>query len=340
MKGRALCALLLGFAVWCLAPADAQERPLPAGSPAVMLRVDGSPEDPRLDELMTRLRAELGAADFQVVEPTAVGGFEFAFASLCVLESEGLAIDVQIGGEQGGQRLELGTCAEPAVSASDAAVLLAEFLRAHLVARELGTRANVVLLGAVASPSLAPAEMVLRPDPVESPRGVRVVVAVGAVAWVSDARWSMGPALRAGVETSWGLGAGLGLVAPIFGDKVEAPQGSAALRELLLMADVGYAHEFESLGLTLRPAVGVGGLQMQVAGESAPPNVSHTQTVWSPAFSLGLSAEVALASWLAVGAQVSGVMAAQPVEVRILGQGGGVLGGATVVSGVGLSLGW
>ncbi|AUX21931.1 hypothetical protein SOCEGT47_024290 [Sorangium cellulosum] len=304
-------------------PAPAREAAAAASRVAI---VEADADDALVREAATRLRAELGAAGFEVVSvPRAPGGGDVragleraaeeagAFAAATIFRSRrGATADLwivdRVTRKTVVRTVEVAGAAAPSVMAVRAVELLqASLLEASLLeadARPAGAAGAGVAVPDDVRRWMAPARrragMAPRPQRAGMLAGIGVEAGVVALASAGGIGPAFGPALRlsygggAAGGGGWlpaGLAARLSFAGPTLGPALEGALGKVSVRQELALLEAVWALE---TGTSISPVLsaGVGGTHLFISGDPLPPLRSATGEVWSFAADVGAGAGV------------------------------------------------
>ncbi|WP_438029264.1 hypothetical protein [Sorangium sp. So ce233] len=344
-----LTCLLLAPA---LAPAPAVAAP-PQDAAAAASRVailEADADDALVREAATRLKAELGAAGFEVViVPLEREGDvraaleraaqdEGAFAAAAIFRSRaGATADLwivdRVTQKTVVRTVEVAGAAAPSVMAVRAVELLqASLLEANLLASR--ARPGGAAGGGVAVPDdvqrwMAPVRRQAAEDPSAGRpgmfAGVGVEAGIAALQSAGGVGPSLGPALRlsygggptgSGVLPA-GLAARLTFAGPTLGPALEGALGTVSVRQEMAFLEAVWAFE---TGGAVSPVLsaGLGGFHLFISGDPLPPLRSATGEVWSVAATLGAGAGLRLTERAALLLDVHAIVA-EPRAVVTLG---------------------
>ncbi|WP_434047179.1 MULTISPECIES: hypothetical protein [Sorangium] len=366
MRSFALLAcLLLAPARAAAAPPAPPQEAAAAASRVAILEADA--DDPLVREAATRLKAELGAAGFQVViVPLAREGDvraaleraaqdEGAFAAAAIFRSRaGATADLwivdRVTQKTVVRTVEVSGAAAPSVMAVRAVELLqASLLEANLLASR--ARPGGAADGGVAVPDdvqrwMAPARRQAAADPAaERPgmfAGVGVEAGIAALQSTGGVGPSLGPALRlsyggpagSGVLPA-GLAARLTFAGPTLGPALEGALGTVSVRQEMALLEAVWAFE---TGGAVSPVLsaGLGGYHLFISGDPLPPLRSATGEVWSVAAALGGGAGLRLTERAALLLDVHAILAEPRAVVTLGGERLGAAGRPTFAGFLGL----
>ncbi|WP_437727708.1 hypothetical protein [Sorangium sp. So ce861] len=365
-----LASLLLAPA---LAPARAAAAPpapsqQAAAAASRVVIVEADADDPLVREAATRLRAELGAAGFEVVrvpgrrEGDARAALERAaldegaFAAAAIFRSRaGATADLWIVDRVTQKTVVRTVAVSGAAAPSVMAVRAVELLQASLLeASLLSSRAPPE--GAAGGERAAVPEDVQRwMAPVRRQAGAEPAagrpgmlagfgVQAGLAALLSAG--GIGPALGPALRLSYGAGAGggalpAGLAArltfagPALGPALEGALGAVSVRQEMALLEAVWAPE---TGAAISPVLsaGVGGVHLFIAGDPLPPLRSATGEVWSIAASLGGGAGLRLTDRAALLLDAHAIFAEPRAVVTLGGERLGTAGRPTFAGFLGL----
>ncbi|WP_437490633.1 hypothetical protein WME75_14070 [Sorangium sp. So ce1014] len=358
-----------------LAPMRAEAAPPPEAAAAAsrVVIVEADADDPLVREAATRLRAELGAAGFEVVRvPRARRGDahdardaleraaqdEGAFAAAAIFRSRaGATADLwivdRVTQKTVVRTVEVSGAAAPSVMAVRAVELLqASLLEANL----LSTRAPPEGAAGgerVAVPDdvrrwMAPVRRQAGADPAAARAGMLAGVGVeaGLVALLSAD--GIGPALGPALRLSYGAGAGggggalpAGLAArltfagPALGPALEGVLGTVSVRQEMALLEAVWALE---TGTAVSPVLsaGLGGFHLFISGDPLPPLRSATGEVWSIAATFGGGAGLRLTERAALLLDAHAIFAEPRAVVTLGGERLGTAGRPTFAGYLGL----
>ncbi|WP_437562292.1 hypothetical protein [Sorangium sp. So ce542] len=365
-----LTSLLLAPA---LAPARAAAAPpapsqQAAAAASRVVIVEADADDPLVREAATRLRAELGAAGFEVVrvprgrEADARAALERAaqdegaFAAAAIFRSPaGATADLwivdRVTQKTVVRTVEVSGAAAPSVMAVRAVELLqASLLEASL----LSSRASPD--GAAGGERAAVPEDVRRwmapvrrragADPAAERPGMLAGFGVQAGLAALLSAGGIGPALGPALRLSYGASAGggalpAGLAArltfagPAIGPALEGALGAVSVRQEMALLEAVWAPE---TGAAISPVLsaGVGGAHLFIAGDPLPPLRSATGEVWSIAASLGGGAGLRLTDRAALLLDAHAIFAEPRAVVTLGGERLGTAGRPTFAGFLGL----
>ncbi|WP_044985900.1 hypothetical protein [Sorangium cellulosum] len=367
-----LASLLLAPA---LAPARAAAAPpapsqQAAAAASRVVIVEADADDPLVREAATRLRAELGAAGFEVVrvprgrEADARAALERAaqdegaFAAAAIFRSRaGATADLwivdRVTQKTVVRTVEVSGAAAPSVMAVRAVELLqASLLEASLLSSRAppegaagGERAAV--------PEdvrrwMAPVRRRAGADPAPAAERPGMLAGFGVQAGLAAllSAGGIGPALGPALRLSYGAGAGggalpAGLAArltfagPAIGPALEGALGAVSVRQEMALLEAVWAPE---TGAAFSPVLsaGVGGVHLFIAGDPLPPLRSATGEVWSIAASLGGGAGLRLTDRAALLLDVHAIFAEPRAVVTLGGERLGTAGRPTFAGFLGL----
>ncbi|XXX80884.1 hypothetical protein WMF30_19190 [Sorangium sp. So ce134] len=362
-----LIGLLLAPA---LAPARAEAAPRQAAAAASrVVIVEADADDPLVREAATRLRAELGAAGFEVVRvPRAVEGDaraaleraaldEGAFAAAAIFRAgAGATADLwivdRVTQKTVVRTVEVAGAAAPSVMAVRAVELLqASLLEANLRASTRRAQDEGAAGGArVAVPDdvrrwMAPVQRQAGADPAAARpgmlEGVGVEAGLAALLSAGGVGPSLGPALRlsygaaGGGALPAGLAARLTFAGPALGPALEGALGAVSVRQEMALLEAVWALE---TGTAVSPVLsaGVGGFHLFISGDPLPPLRSATGEVWSVAASVGGGAGLRLTERAAILLDAHAIFAEPRAVVTLGGERLGAAGRPTFAGFLGL----
>ncbi|AUX31427.1 MULTISPECIES: hypothetical protein [Sorangium] len=356
-----------------LAPARAAAAP-PApsqGAAAAASRVvivEADADDPLVREAATRLRAELGAAGFEVVrvpgrrEGDARAALERAaldegaFAAAAIFRSgAGATADLwivdRVTQKTVVRTVEVSGAAAPSVMAVRAVELLqASLLEASLLSSRAppegaagGARAAVP---EDVQRWMAPVRRQAGAEPAAERPGLLAGFGVEAGLAALLGAGGIGPALGPALRLSYGAGGGggalpAGLAArltfagPALGPALEGALGAVSVRQEMALLEAVWAPE---TGAAISPVLsaGVGAVHLFIAGDPLPPLRSATGEVWSIAASLGGGAGLRLTDRAALLLDAHAIFAEPRAVVTLGGERLGTAGRPTFAGFLGL----
>jgi hypothetical protein len=300
----------MGFLVLALFGANARSE-----SARVVLAAPASPDEV-VAEVATRVRAELLAAAFEVVNVTLAPGanpreqVEAAsleprpIATLAIVRlNDRPAVDVWVYDRLTDKtlikRLDLGKRADPEVT-SALAIHAVELLRASLL--ETRTRSQAA---AAQSPKPIPREVGEWVERAVEPKkalldGSTIAVAGAALHSFTGVGPAFAPAIRLAFGAPSGVAGRLSVVGPAFGANLAGPRGTAFVRQELAMIEIVYA---PSRGwLAPVASLGAGGYHLFTSGQ---PSDSHDRATKEHVWAALVDAGLGLAARLGAGAAVS-----------------------------------
>jgi hypothetical protein len=282
--------------------------------------------DRLLREAVTRLRAELGDAGFDVIEvDRAPGdprddverrdGREESFATVSMNRAgSGASADIWISDHVSGKtlvrRLRVG-------AAPNAAAVLAiralELLRASLL--------EVAEPEATAStPESAPTDVLNWTRPARASRATEpfhgTALGVGATGLhgLRGVGAAIGPTLRVSHSVYGPLFARLTLAGPLVGPELSEPEGTASVRQEFASADFGWASAANPIGAFAW--IGVGAFDLHATGSATGEYRSRSQGVLSFLSMAGVGSMARLSDRLSVTAEITALsLIPQPVVV-------------------------
>jgi hypothetical protein len=302
-----------------------------------------------LSEALTRIRAELDAAGFDVeivagdpllapreqlerVEQQSATGV--APVATIVLASAGTSADIWIADRVTAKttvrRIDI---AQTSQAASILAVRTVELLRASL----LEAREPAPAAAETSTESVSPASDMSSSDDENPTTQWRPAVDLGAMALfgLNGIRPHLGPSLRLSVGTLAFKGR-VTVAAPVLGERLEHPQGSAAVKPLLAQLDLLASFPVQRQ-MRLYAALGIGGYWVAVEGEAVPPAVAHDETAFGATFQLGAGAQIEVSPRLWLFAEPQLVWLLPAIAVRIANQEVGRIGHPALSGTVGLT---
>ncbi|WP_433935904.1 hypothetical protein AB3662_14400 [Sorangium cellulosum] len=347
------------------APAAPPQEAASAASRVAILQADA--DDPLVREAATRLKAELGAAGFEVViVPLEREGDvraaleraaqdEGAFAAAAIFRSRaGATADLwivdRVTQKTVVRTVEVAGAAAPSVMAVRAVELLqASLLEANLLASRArpGGAADGVAVPDDVQRWMAPVRRQAAEDPAaERPgmfAGVGVEAGLAALQSTGGVGPSLGPALRlsygggpagSGVLPA-GLAARLTFAGPALGPALEGALGTVSVRQEMAFLEAVWAIE---TGGAVSPVLsaGLGGFHLFISGDPLPPLRSATGEVWSVAATLGGGAGLRLTERAALLLDVHAILAEPRAVVTLGGERLGTAGRPTFAGFLGL----
>ncbi|WP_437941106.1 hypothetical protein [Sorangium sp. So ce341] len=365
-----LASLLLAPA---LAPARAAAAPpapsqQAAAAASRVVIVEADADDPLVREAATRLRAELGAAGFEVVsvprgrEADARAALERAaqdegaFAAAAIFRSRaGATADLwivdRVTQKTVVRTVEVSGAAAPSVMAVRAVELLqASLLEASLLSSRAppdgaagGERAAVP---EDVQRWMAPVRRQAGAEPAAERPGMFAGFGVEAGLAALLSAGGIGPALGPALRLSYGAGVGggalpAGLAArltfagPAIGPALEGELGAVSVRQEMALLEAVWAPD---TGAAISPVLsaGVGGVHLFIAGDPLPPLRSATGEVWSIAASLGGGAGLRLTDRAALLLDAHAIFAEPRAVVTLGGERLGTAGRPTFAGSLGL----
>ncbi|WP_437310302.1 hypothetical protein [Sorangium sp. So ce388] len=368
-----LTCLLLALA---LAPARAEAAPpappqeaAPAASRVAIVEADA--DDPLVREAATRLRAELGAAGFEVVSvPRArdadardvraalerAARDEGAFAAAALFRSRaGATADLwivdRVTQKTVVRTVEVAGAAAPSVMAVRAVELLqASLLEANLLASRPspgGAAADSVAVPDDVRRWMAPVRRQAAADPAAERPGMLAGIGVEAGLAALQSTGGVGPALGPALRLSYGGGAAgggvlpAGLAArltfagPTLAPALEGALGTVSVRQEMALLEAVWALE---TGGAVSPVLsaGVGGFHLFISGDPLPPLRSATGEVWSVAAALGAGAGLRVTERAALLLDAHAIFAEPRAVVTLGGERLGSAGRPTIAGFLGL----
>lgn len=348
------------------APPGAPSRKAEAAASRVVI-VEAGVDDPLVLEAATRLRAELGAAGFEVVhvvrapEGDLRAGLERAakeagaFAAATIVRSRtGATADLWIVDRVTQKTVVRAVEATGAAAPSVMAVRAVELLQASLLEASLqGPHGRAAEDGGAAVPDdvrrwMAPVRTRagMPPAPVLAGMLAGVGVEAGFVALLSVD--GIGPALGPALRLSYGVGADgrggalpAGLAArltfagPTLGPTLAGEHGTVSVRQEMAFLEAVWALD---TGGAISPVLsaGVGGVHLFVSGDPLPPLRSATGDVWSVAAALGGGAGLRLTERAALLVDAHAIFAEPRAVVTLGGERLGTAGRPTFAGFLGL----
>ncbi|WP_437626163.1 hypothetical protein [Sorangium sp. So ce1151] len=351
-------------------PAPSQEAAAAASRVAI---VEADADDPLVREAATRLRAELGAAGFEVVSvPRARDGDmrdvraaleraardEGAFAAAAIFRSRaGATADLwivdRVTQKTVVRTVEVAGAAAPSVMAVRAVELLqASLLEANLLASRPppeGAAADSVAVPDDVRRWMAPVRRQAAADPAAERPGLLAGIGVEAGLTVLQSAGGIGPALGPALRLSYGGGAASGgalpaglaarltfagpTLAPALGDA--RALGTVSVRQEMALLEAVWALE---TGGAVSPVLsaGVGGFHLFVSGDPLPPLRSATGEVWSVAAALGAGAGLRVTERAALLLDAHAIFAEPRAVVTLGGERLGTAGRPTFAGFLGL----
>lgn len=364
-----MASLLLAPALAPARAAAAPPQPAAAAASRVVI-VEGDTDDPLVREAATRLRAELGAAGFEVVRvPRGREGDaraaleraaldEGAFAAAAIFRSRaGATADLwivdRVTQKTVVRTVEVAGAAAPSVMAVRAVELLqASLLEANLLSSRAppegaagGARAAVP---EDVQRWMAPVRRQAGADPAVGRPGMLAGFGVEAGLAALLSAGGIGPALGPALRLSYGAGAGSGggalpaglaarltFAGPALGPALEGALGTVSVRQEMALLEAVWALE---TGTAVSPVLsaGVGGFHLFISGDPLPPLRSATGEVWSIAATLGGGAGLRLTERAALLLDVHAVFAEPRAVVTLGGERLGTAGRPTFAGFLGL----
>ncbi|WP_437552594.1 hypothetical protein WME97_15000 [Sorangium sp. So ce367] len=368
----------LTLLLWLLlasAPAAARADAAPPGAPSRkaaaaasrVVIVEAGVDDPLVLEAATRLRAELGAAGFEVVrvlrapEGDLRAGLERAakeadaFAAATIVRSRtGATADLWIVDRVTQKTVVRAVEAAGAAAPSVMAVRAVELLQASLLEASLQEpQGRAAEDGGAAVPDdvrrwMAPVRQRAGMPPAPERAGMLAGVGVeaGFVALLSAD--GVGPALGPALRLSYGAGADgrggalpAGLAArltfagPTLGPTLDGELGTVSVRQEMAFLEAVWALD---TGGAIWPVLsaGVGGIHLFVSGDPLPPLRSATGDVWSVAAALGGGAGLRLTDRAALLVDAHAIFAEPRAVVTLGGERLGTAGRPTFAGFLGL----
>jgi hypothetical protein len=341
-RRAAVVACFLTFVVSTHAVVAAAEDPR---SRVALVRTPDS--DKLLREATTRLRAELREAGFDVVEverapgdPRAEveGSSDDSFATIAINRAgSGALADAWISDHVTGKtvvrRLSVGGNSN---AAAVLAIRVLELLRASLLEVAAPPRGSGApssappdVLGWV-EPTL-PAKTTAERDVLEGPALGAGIVGLHSLRGIGLA---LGPTVRISHGVDRHFFGRLVLTGPLVGPSVDAPGGSASVRQQFLSLEMGWATATRPLGVFAW--IGGGAFLLQTTGVAVPPYRSTNDNVWSFLATAGIGGIARLGQRIAVMSEVSLVgLIPQPVVV-IAASNAGTAGTPSLAASIGV----
>ncbi|XYI01556.1 hypothetical protein ACMHYB_18105 [Sorangium sp. So ce1128] len=349
-------------------PAPPQEAAAAASRVAI---VEADADDPLVHEAATRLRAELGAAGFEVVSvPRARDGDARdvraaleraaqdagAFAAAAIFRSRaGATADLwivdRVTQKTVVRTVEVAGAAAPSVMAVRAVELLqASLLEANLLAsRPLpgGAAADSVAVPDDVRRWMAPVRRQAAADPAAERPGMLAGIGVEAGLTALQSTGGIGPALGPALRLSYGGGAAgggvlpAGLAArltfagPTLAPALEGALGTVSVRQEMALLEAVWALE---TGGAVSPVLsaGVGGFHLFISGDPLPPLRSATGEVWSVAAAFGAGAGLRVTERAALLLDAHAIFAEPRAVVTLGGERLGSAGRPTLAGFLGL----
>ncbi|WP_437930634.1 hypothetical protein WMF37_15835 [Sorangium sp. So ce291] len=350
-------------------PAPPQEA---AAAASRVVIVEADADDPLVREAATRLRAELGAAGFEVVSvPRARDGDardvraaleraardEGAFAAAALFRSRaGATADLwivdRVTQKTVVRTVEVAGAAAPSVMAVRAVELLqASLLEANLLASRPppgGAAAASVAVPDDVRRWMAPVRRQAAADPAAERPGMLAGIGVEAGLTALQSTGGVGPALGPALRLSYGGGAAGGVLpaglaarltfagptlAPALGDA--RALGTVSVRQEMALLEAVWALE---TGGAVSPVLsaGVGGFHLFISGDPLPPLRSATGEVWSVAAALGAGAGLRVTERAALLLDAHAIFAEPRAVVTLGGERLGSAGRPTFAGFLGL----
>jgi len=141
-----------------------------------------------------------------------------------------------------------------------------------------------------------------------------------AVGGVRELGTQGGPTASLSYVSQMGLGARATLVGPMFGAEITGARGSATIRETKVTASATYRLECVPDVFRLEPYIGGGGQQVYAEGKADPPDTPVDESKWSFALDLGVRASLWVDPRLAFELGAHGSFTVPGVELRIAGE--------------------
>lgn len=367
---------LLLWVLLASAPAAARADAAPPGAPSQkaeaaasrVVIVEAGVDDALVLEAATRLRAELGAAGFEVVrvvrapEGDPRAGLERAakeagaFAAATIVRSRtGATADLWIVDRVTQKTVVRAVEAAGASAPSVMAVRAVELLQASLLEASLQEPPRRAAEGGSAAVPddvqrwMAPvrrraAGMTPPPGRAGVLAGVGVEAGFAALLSVDGIGPALGPALRLsygvgadghGGALPAGLAARLTFAGPTLGPTLEGELGTVSVRQEMAFLEAVWALD---TGGALSPVLsaGVGGIHLFVSGDPLPPLRSATGDVWSVAAALGGGAGLRLTDRATLLVDVHAIFAEPRAVVTLGGERLGTAGRPTFAGFLGL----
>lgn len=359
-----------------LAPAPAAAAP-PREAAAAASRValvEADADDPLVREAATRLKAELGAAGFEVVVvPRAGDGDvraaleraahdEGAFAAAAIFRSRaGAAADLwivdRVTQKTVVRTVEVAGAAAPSVMAVRAVELLqASLLEASLLASRARPGGAADDGGAIPDDVrrwMAPVRRRAAAAPAAERPGMFAGLGVEAGLVALQSAGGVGPALGPALRLSYGggadgggadggggvlpagLAARLTFAGPTLGPALDGALGTVSVRQEMAFLEAVWALE---TGGAVSPVLsaGLGGFHLFISGDPLPPLRSATGEVWSVAATLGAGAGLRLTDRAALLLDVHAIVAEPRAVVTLGGERLGAAGRPTFAGFLGL----
>jgi hypothetical protein len=317
----------MAFLALALFGADARSQ-----APRVVLAAPASPDEV-VAEVATRVRAELLAAQFDVVFVTLTPGanpreqVEAAsleprpIATLAIVRlADRPAVDVwvydRLTEKTLVKRLDLGRRVDPELT-SALAIHAVELLRASL----LETRTRSQAAAQAGNPRPIPREVGDWVERAVEPRKTllegRTIAIAGAAMHSFD---GIGPAFAPAVRLSFGAASGLAgrlsVVGPAFGANLEGPKGTAFVRQELAMIELVYAPS--RAWLVPLASLGAGAYHLYTSGQpSDPRNMRSTGNAWAALIDAGVGLAARLGASAAVSIDLHAFVTQPAVKVGI-----------------------
>jgi hypothetical protein len=326
---RRLCAAILVVLVQIVVAPAFEESARAEGAPSRVALVRSSSNDRVLHEAATRVRAELLAAGFEVVDVDEAPGDPrsevenaapetSSFATIAMNRAaNGAFADVWISdhvtGKTVARRLEVG-------SGENATAVLAirtlELLRASLleVAAKVPPAEPPMAAPVDVVKWIEPALPAAAPAPAPSPlRGTALALGALALHGLRGIGLAIGPTLG----VSHGIGpwfARLALAGPLLGPNLQTSTGSATVRQELGALELGWASVPRPVGVNAW--IGAGGYDLHTDGSAATPYRATSGDVVSFLMTAGLGVLFEIGPRVGVTADVTAlVVDPQPVVV-------------------------
>jgi hypothetical protein len=330
---RALCS---GFFAWAVAAGTA------LAAPARVALVHVAEPSPLEQRTLTRLRAELIAAGFEISEVERRGadlrdadeadpGVAGVFATIAIVPRTADAADVWVTDRSTGQtvvrRLQV-----PAGTGRDVAAVLAvravELLQASLLEApeppphdEPAEPSAAPSTPAPTVPSEVSAAIRRRPSSIARPSDARFALQAGA--GVLHSFSGVGPALLPvlgfAYRFSSDVAVGLRVGGPAFAADLQTAAGTIAVRQEIVSLEITY--ELLSPDAKLRPVAigGFGAYHIDVVGRAAPPFTGESNDRFAALFTLGPGAKLRLGERVSLLADLRLLLLAPQPVVRSLG---------------------
>ncbi|MBW2529561.1 MAG: hypothetical protein JRI23_35615 [Deltaproteobacteria bacterium] len=347
--------LLIVAAVLALVALHRSARAEPVQRSRVAV-IEPRANDPALADVRRRLRAELTANGFEVVDGSAREDPRVAVEA-ALEECDAVAAFAVIGIDDGSEvdvwlsdavthktlvrRFVGGTSEETRLDPSLLAIHAVELLRASLVelvaTRRQRAEGNVAeharncVLGAAGCPDSSHSARVARaPEqnrladylitaPAAEPvarRPFRIGAGL-AIGWVRALGVQAGPTASLGYVSDARLGARVSLVGPLFGGYVEGDHGWAEVRELEIGLAATYQLSMVADLLYLEPYLSAGGQEVYAEGGATAPYEATDETRWAAAFGAGVRLSLWLDTRFAFEIGAHGAVTIPAIDLRI-----------------------